>query len=441
MRGQMMEEIRRVRVEDVLRARDERAGRQQMLLARHHAPLISFTMNIAGEIKYDPQIRRAFEEGIRRILRQTERMNLPILERIETTEFTGCEALFSVQADAQALKEAMCLIEESDALGRLFDIDVLDASGAHLSRGSERLCLICGKPARACARSRAHDASELFQKAHEIIESHFQEEFFRYIGETAQRALLHEALTTPKPGLVDCENSGAHSDMNIMSFADSACVLRPYFEACARMGAQNGSLRRLQYAGQQAEDAMFAAANANTHKGAIFSLGILCYAAGFCGEQADTNDILRKSAETGAFFLEQMEKSSRFETGGEQQFRQYGLTGARGEAASGFESVQAIALPVLRQAVASGMTLQQAGLRALMSLMKSVNDSNVIRRAGMEGQKFVMEQANRALDEGCSEEILREMNRTFVRRGVSPGGSADLLAAAYFLYFIETRGA
>ena len=194
-----MEEIRRVRVEDVLHARDERAGRQQMLLARHHAPLISFTMNIAGEIKYDPQIRRAFEEGIRRILRQTERMNLSILERIETTEFTGCEALFSVQADAQALKEAMCLIEESDALGRLLDIDVLDASGAHLSRGSERLCLICGKPARACARSRAHDASALFQQAHEIIESHFQEEFFRYIGETAQRALLHEALTTPKP--------------------------------------------------------------------------------------------------------------------------------------------------------------------------------------------------------------------------------------------------
>jgi len=435
----MIEEIRRATVEDMLRARDQRAERQHLLLTKHHAPLISFTMNIAGDIKHDLNIRRAFDEGLRRIIRQTERMGIPILERIITIGFTGCEALFSVRADASLLKEHMCLIEEADSLGRLFDIDVLDASGIHLSRGTERVCLICGAPVRACARSRAHTAAELYQKAQEIIRTHFQKEFFRYIGETAQRALLHEALTTPKPGLVDCENNGAHSDMTIMSFADSACALRPYFEACARLGADNASFRRLQYAGQLAEDAMFAAAGVNTHKGAIFSLGILCYAAGYCAEDAETDAILMKSAEVGSCFLEQMKLNDRSETGGEVQYRRYGLTGARGEAASGFLSVQTFALPALREALASGRTLQQAGLCALISLMKNVQDSNIIRRAGMDGQKFVMQQADIALSEGCSEEALQEMNRAFVQRNISPGGSADLLAAAYFLYFLENR--
>ncbi len=436
-----MDDIRRVCVEDMLRARDARAERQQLLLARHHAPLISFTMNIAGEIKCDPLIRRAFKEGVRRILRQTERMGLPVLERIETAEFTGCEALFAVQADASLLKERMCLAEEADALGRLFDIDVLDETGRHLSRGTERPCLLCGKPARACARSRAHGAAELFQRAHEIIEAHFREEYLRFIGESAQRALLHEALTTPKPGLVDREDNGAHSDMDLLSFTDSACALRPYFEACAHMGAEDAPLPRLQYAGLKAEEDMLAAAKANTHKGAIFSLGILCYAAGRCGESADDNAILSSSASVGAWFLDQMKSSSRCTTGGELQYRQYGLTGARGEAASGYPSVRNIALPVLREAIASGKSLHQAGLRALTALMTSVQDSNVIRRTGLEGQAFVMEQAQRALNEGLNEDTLRAMNRDFIQRRISPGGSADLLAAAYFLHFLENRRA
>lgn len=434
-----MEEIRRVGVEDMLRARDARAERQQTLLNKYHAPLISFTMNIAGEIKYDEEIRRAFEEGLRRILPQTERMSAPVLDHIITIDFTGCEALFAVQADASLLKERMCLIEEADALGRLFDIDVLDASGNHLSRGAERPCLICGAPARACARSRAHTASELFEKAHSIIHAHFQEEFFRQIGESAQRALLHEALTTPKPGLVDCENSGAHTDMNLLHFADSACTLRPYFERCARMGAEGASFQQLQYTGQQAEDAMFTSVGVNTHKGAIFSLGILCYAAGSCGEHAALDAILQKSADLGACFLEQMKKNARSETGGEVQYRQYGLTGARGEAASGFQSVRTIALPAIKEALASGKTLHQAGLYALMHLMKTVQDSNIIRRAGLDGQAFVMQQAQWALVEGCREETLREINQSFVQRNISPGGSADLLAATYFLYFLENR--
>ena len=294
-----MIEIRHVEVMDMLCARDERLSRQNGFLQKYNAPLVSFTMNIAGSIKRDVAVERAFYEGKRRILRQLERMQAQVLDFSEVMVFTGCEALWAVDVDAAVLKARMIAVEEADELGRLFDIDVIAADGSHLSRGIERKCLICGGPVRACARSRAHSGEELFQKTHEIIEAFFREKFARRIGETAQRALLNEALTTPKPGLVDRENSGAHRDMDLFSFAGSACTLRSYFEDCAGIGAEGADFMRLRYAGLEAEDKMFAAAKVNTHKGAIFSLGILCCAAGFCGENADVQAVLEKAAELG----------------------------------------------------------------------------------------------------------------------------------------------
>lgn len=434
-----MENIRRVSVQDMLDARDQRAARQQAFLSRHAVPLISFTMNIAGDVKCDPLIERAFREGIRRVERELERMGAAAVEKIETVSFTGCEMLWAVRFDAQALKRRMCLIEESDALGRLFDLDVIAADGSHLSRGSERSCLICHSPARACARSRAHSAQELYERAHSIIRTHFRERFARSIAEKAQRALLCEAVITPKPGLVDCRNSGAHSDMDLFSFLSSASSLRPYFETCVRLGMDGADEAKLQYAGMLAEDDMFTAAQANTHKGAIFSLGILCMACGRCGEGADLNEILQSAAEIGTFYLRELEMKKTAFTGGEQQYRQYGLTGARGEAASGFQSAAAIGLPALKKALAEGKTLEQAGCFALLNLMAQVHDSNIIRRAGMEGQQWAMQQARDALWDQAPD--LSTMDERFIERNISPGGSADLLAVTLFLSFLENAQA
>ena len=424
-----------VSVADVLRARDERAARQRALLEQYSLPVISFTMNIAGSIKLDADIERAFREGAGRVERHLQRKGWTAVHSEQKSAFTGCEALWAVQADADELKAAMCLLEEADALGRLFDIDVIDEQGVHLSRRSERTCLICGKPVRACARSRVHSAEELFEKAHAIIRDHFCSKFVCSTGEKAERALLYEALTTPKPGLVDCENSGAHSDMDLFSFASSACALRSYFEECVRLGVGNAPLSTLQYAGMQAEERMFEAAGANTHKGAVFSLGILCYAAGACGERASQDELLDKAAEAGAYFLAQLERNAREITGGERQYRQYGLTGARGEAASGFRSVRELSLPALQKELADGKPLPEAGLGALLALMAQVHDSNIIRRAGMEGQRWAMAQAGQLLQSGWTPEKLRELDSRFIRRHISPGGSADLLAVTYFLHF------
>lgn len=433
------QQIRPVEVADILRARDERAARQNAFLDCYASSLISFTMNIAGNVKYDSKIHRAFSEGVKRIDRQLERMELVPLDFVQTVAFTGCEGLWAVCADPNQLKARMCAVEEADALGRLFDIDVIDAKGVHLTRSVERRCLICGGSARACARSRAHSSDVIFRRTHEIIDHFFQEKLVRRIGELAQRALLYEAITTPKPGLVDCENSGAHRDMDLFSFAASACALRSYFEECVRIGLDGADFERLQYAGLRAEDEMLAATGANTHKGAIFSLGILCCAVGSCAEGAHLEEILAMAAELGKRSLDQMMTAGQTKTGGERQFIQYGLTGARGEAASGFKTVREIALPVLEKAMDCGKQINDAGLETLVALMARVQDSNVIRRAGVEGQKWVTEQAQDLMEQGFSRTNLSAMNERFVEKNVSPGGSADLLAAALFLYFVKNE--
>ena len=203
------------------------------------------------------------------------------------------------------------------------------------------------------------------------------------------------------------------------------------------LGIRHAGPEQLQYAGMQAEDAMFAAAKANTHKGAIFSLGILCHAMGWCGKGAALNDVLSKAAETGSAYLGQIPLPEQAHTGGEKQYHQYGLTGARGEAASGFRTVADVALPALESALGAEKPLEEACLHALLALMAHVQDSNIIRRAGMETQRWVITEAKKMLLSGYTRADLQALNKAFVQKNISPGGSADLLAVTVFLYFYD----
>ena len=442
-------EIREVSIADVLAARDARAERQSQLLQRHNAPLISFTMNIAGPVKRDEWIERAFREGTMRIEAVLIGRRAKVLGSVSIFAFTGCENLWAVDADANALKRWMRLIEEQDDLGRLFDIDVIAPDGTKLTRDSERRCLICRGPVRACARSRTHSADELFHRTHEIIKKYFQDQFIRRLGMIAEKALLYEVATTPKPGLVDFENSGAHSDMDRFTFIDSTCVLRSYFEACAQIGAENPDgipadiFERLRCAGQQAEAEMLRATqNVNTHKGALFSLGILCCAAGMGFERSGSLDELFQHASALAqASLSDFDKLSceNARPGGERQFVESGLTGARGEAAAGFPSVRNIALPALEKSLSEGKNCNDAGLSALLALMAQVADSNILRRTGKSGLESVQHEAQTI--SVPQHTLLREMNDRFVRDNLSPGGCADLLAVAWFIHLFETADA
>lgn len=443
-----MAELREVSVADVLNARDERVALQQRMLEKWRMPLISFTMNIAGSIKLDPMIERAFDEGVRRIETQLKRRKIAVKELHRKVAFTGCEQIWVVDAEADAIKKWTIAIEEADLLGRLFDIDIIDADGKKSSRpGEGRKCLICGGPVAVCGRSRAHTGAQLYQRAHQIIEAFFINQHAEEIGRCAERALLYEALTTPKPGLVDREDNGAHKDMDLFSFADSACVLRDYFMACARIGsghreeAPDRIFERLRCAGVEAEEKMLKiTGGVNTHKGALFSLGILCGAAGM-EEDCDLDALLNRAGRLAAASLRDFEEMTpeTAETGGEKQFFQMGIGGARGEAAAGFPALREVAVPAFEKAMEEGYDLNDAGLAALTALMARVMDSNIIRRAGIDRQKSVMTEMEELMECGISKAALRAMNRRFIDENISPGGSADMLAAVYFLHFIKQR--
>lgn len=423
--------MRRVGVEDMLRARDARAERQELLRRKHGCCIVTLTMNIAGEIKLDEEIERAFEEGVRRVEAQLLRSGAQVRERIRIAEFTGCECCWAAAGEAREIKLRLEAAEEMDALGRLFDADVQDENGERLSRRFPRKCLICGEDARVCGRSRRHSGEELYFCAKRIIREHLAAERAARIGRMAEQALLMEALVTPKPGLVDRENSGAHRDMDVFSFAMSAAALRSYFERCARIGMNGGTLETLRLPGMRAEAEMLrATGGANTHKGAIFTMGILCCAAAMEGE------LFENAARIAAPAMEELKQMTRPKTAGEKQYAELGFAGARGEAAAGFPGVKNVALPALKQALSEGRSLNDAGLIALLRLMQCVRDSNVLKRGGMAGQEHVWQAAREAEP---TAEALRRMNEDFVRRNLSPGGCADLLAAAYFAYLLENN--
>ena len=401
----------KITLEQMLLARDRRASRQAALLARYGCPVISFTMNIAGPVKDSPLIRYAFRSG----LRQLEALPCAQLCREVIFEPTGPEALLVYETqDARLLKEFCIRLESEGEAGRLFDLDVLDANGEKLSRETGRTCLVCGGPVSVCSRSRAHGLEAITARTGAILEAFAAET----LGEMAENALLAEVHFTPKPGLVDEANNGAHRDMDVPLFERSAHALRPCFEEFVRLGLQGASPAALQQAGVRAEQAMFAATGGvNTHKGAIYSGALLLHAAGRLLSGEEEGDLYELAAQTAAAI------PAPTGTHGAAVRAQCG--GICTEAVSGYPTAQA----VLRQ-------LRQSGpLDALLLSMSRLDDSTLWHRGGSEGAQLVRSRAADILAAPASEREARtrRLDAELIERNLSPGGSADLLAMAFFL--------
>lgn len=443
---------RQVTVYDMADARDARALAQRQMLAEFGVPLVSLSMNIAGPVKSTRAIEYAFDRALFEVHAQLAALGGALEQRVERL-FTGSQALFAVDSSALKIKKSMCWIEENTPLGRLFDIDVLDSDGQKIDRTQlglpVRRCLICGEQASVCARSRAHSVEELLARTNAMIENFAHERYADFIASTAQRALLYEVATTPKPGLVDCRNSGSHKDMDMFTFVDSACVLTPYFAACTRAGityknkSPHDCFEAIRPLGIQAEAHMSkATGGVNTHKGAIFTLGILCAALGMSFtvyETGDLLDVFKLCADMTSTSLAQdladvSEQNAR--TFGERMYALYGLPGVRGEVAGGLKSIREISLPLLKKLTDEGMRLQDAGMRVLLALMAQVYDSNTIRRAGMEEQQWLMEEAKSLCNAAGETAEIERLDDVLIRKNISPGGCADLLAVTYFCYFL-----
>ena len=428
-----------VTLEQMLRAREERAQHTQDLLVRWDCTVVCLTLNTPGPVKNNPLLSKAFVEGLR-LARDSFGAALVRQEQIAAD--TGYTAWLGVTESPDEAKRRTCAIEESDPLGRIFDFDVYGPDGTALSRtalgGRVRRCLLCGGDAAACGRSRRHSASELFAREEEFIADYFARGSAERIGAAATRALLCEVCVTPKPGLVDRQGSGAHRDMDIYTFMASASALAPYFVRFARQGLEadgddDALFCRLRELGLQAERAMFAATGGvNTHKGAIFTFALLCAAAGRC-----TGDGLLESAQNISREVARIASCCSFDAhrdrcGGRAD------RGVFAEAHSGFATALRVGLPALRDALAAGESEDAAGCSALLHILATADDSRLSARAGEEARQRAQDEAKRMVREGrVAPRDVRRLGEMFCRDNLSPGGSADLLAASWFLFFVE----
>lgn len=164
-----MKEIK-VTVEEMLCCRDRRVHQQNLLLMKYHCPVISFCMNIPGPVKTSGQIRKAFDSGTAALLDKLKAEKIGVMDWAEFHDKTGDELLLAVSAPADRVKKLTTEIEEGHSAGRLFDMDVIGTDGRKLSRNTFRRCLICGRQAQDCARSRRHSLKELEAKVQEILD-------------------------------------------------------------------------------------------------------------------------------------------------------------------------------------------------------------------------------------------------------------------------------
>ena len=261
------------------------------------------------------------------------------------------------------------------------------------------------------------------------------------IGSLARAALEREARLSPKPGLVDAKNSGAHRDMNLALLLRSADALEPFFAHFAARGIEQahlppeGRLADIRASGVEAEQAMFAATTGvNTHKGALFLLGVLCYSVGYCVG----NDVTLL-AQTVCGIAARMCGGITKELGAQagRAYSSHGARGARGEAEDGFPHAL-LALKTFEIAKTQCAEENDAWLLVLLHLIATMEDANVLARCGAETARELRNCAATIAERypAGGAELAREIRALDAdcrAWRASPGGAADVLACALFL--------
>lgn len=459
-----------VSVGDMAERREARAARQKALIEEFGLPVISFTMNIAGPIKYTPAIEACFNVGLCELEKGLARFNAKRVHEEYVIDKTGCEARFVYSGlNSKMLKAVSVKTEEAFEFSRLYDIDVIDKNGEKLSRAKPRKCLICGRNAAECGRDRTHSVEELQKKTALLAR-----DAIAYAAScAAYEALIAEVLTTPKAGLVDQNNNGANSDMDIPLFEKSAEALRPYYylmaynasdaeapesghgEGCAEDDAVNCAdcpshesctldhgaslMTKLTILGVEAEAKMKAATGGvNTHKGAIYCIGLLASAYARLTASAkphETLDIIEEAKR-----LAMLRPDPGMGTNGAEMRGKYAdtakaaLFGADAQARAGFPAAVNAYRRILGYKL---MELDENTCYALslIGIMAELFDTNAYKRAGEEGAEFVRERAKQIMELPLSKRLPEAIafDRELIDRNINCGGAADMLAAAIFL--------
>lgn len=265
------------------------------------------------------------------------------------------------------------------------------------------------------------------------------------IAHLAVASLFLEIDTWPKPGLVSQVDDGSHHDMDASMLRASAASLRPFFAMLFDAGAAGCSMAPLRAIGLRAEASMLRATGGiNTHRGAIFGLGLLCAAAGVAARAGIARSELGEIVHYR--WADEIRCGSALSRNqGSIARSRFGVSGAPGEAAEGFPSIYRVALPALRTARKLRFDDEEAArVQACFALIASVDDTNLLHRGGREGLSFAQAAAAGFLrDGGVAQPEWRShaaaIHSTFVAQRLSPGGCADLLAMTLFVDALESR--
>ncbi|WP_125588534.1 triphosphoribosyl-dephospho-CoA synthase CitG [Companilactobacillus jidongensis] len=449
----------------VLANRDKRVFVQNKLLSQYPSEIvIGAKLNTPGPIKNNSIIEAFFVKQLEEFEDLLLKEGVVFFKNTEWLDAeTGPERFYVVEDTAENVKRITTEFEESKNYCRLFDLDVLFLTDNEEMRSisrteigySARTCLICGRPAKDCGRSRRHSVEELQAKVSELVEVSFKltdnKRKVQLLVNNALRALTYEVTAWPKPGLVDPVEWGAHPDMNVFMFLDSSLSLQNYLRKCAWAGLNcqtntdyRDIFREIREFGKIAEADMFSATKGvNTHKGAVFSLGVLVTAVAINikdNEQFDEKVIkdsiikmLRGLVKTDYSKIKSNDDSL---TAGEKQYLKYGTKGIRGEAADGYPVVFKYGLPIFME---TDGNMNQRLITALMNLALHTEDSTLIKRAGT---LDIIEWKNQRINDffaaggigtDSGNKVLNDIQKEFSDRHLSLGGTADLLIITVFL--------
>ncbi|KJZ65636.1 triphosphoribosyl-dephospho-CoA synthase [Pseudomonas fluorescens] len=266
------------------------------------------------------------------------------------------------------------------------------------------------------------------------------------LADLAVDALIDEADLSPKPALVDRRGNGAHTDLHLGLMHASALSLWPAFKEMAEAAIEFGEVgvplrEAIGLIGREGEEVMLATTGGvNTHRGAIWALGLLVAAAALEPESIAAGSITLRAARLA---LLDDRYAPRPLSHGAQVAQRYGARGAREEAQLGFPAVTQRALPQLKRSRAAGHGEQNARLDALLAIMTNLADTCVLYRAGEQGLQTMQLGAQAVLDAGGSASLagrrrLHELDEQLIALNASPGGAADLFAACLFIDRIES---
>lgn len=248
--------------------------------------------------------------------------------------------------------------------------------------------------------------------------------------------------------------------MDFFTFVSSSAALSDAYRAMGQVGIDFGDQEitdmwpMLQSVGYEMEQRMFEATkNVNTHKGMVFSLGILSACAGWLSRQKNIQSITATAicgaaAQLCAGLCEKAFKDMDQKTAltkGDRMYLAYGLRGARGEAEDGFPTVMTVALPMYTLLRDTGISINDALVETLLHLVAHTEDTNIVSRHDWDTATYAKEAAKRVIRLGgihteVGRAAIEAMDQDFIERYISPGGAADLLALTHFLYEIEKVG-